>query len=295
MITEFEIAVGEIGVAARDALDELYTRRISGKPIANYAYAEPEGWDDIADGGWDLIGVAEDDGGADAPFRDLIEVARVHGRSLLPLPLVENLVAKRWSPAARDSGFPSTIAVATESGRVVVPFGAYPGISVLTSLDAVNQSVALEEDDYAPSLRMAVGGQPTNLPAEAAREFAILWAAEAVGCAEKVLDISVAYAKEREQFGRPIGRFQAVKHHLANALMAVQEAESAVIWAAADAPVLERALGVVFNAASRSIELGLQVHGGMGFTWELGLHVYLRQVVALRVLALSLARTVDGT
>src|SRR5690606_15647483 len=133
----------------------------------------------------------------------------------------------------------------------------------LSSLDLAETRDGLDDDDYAPSLRMAVGGSPTRLPAEAAREFAILWAAEAVGCAEKVLDLSVAYVKEREQFGQPIGRFQAVKHHLANALMAVQEAESAVLWAAADAPKLVPALELAFNSASRSIELGLQVHGGM--------------------------------
>ena len=295
MNTEFDIKVGEVGLVARDALEELYRRRLNGKPIATYAYDEPGGWSDIAEGGWDLIGASEEAGGADASLRDLIDVARVHGRWLPPLPVIESILAKRWSPAAREHDAPATIAVTTESGRVVVPFGAYPGVRILTGIDGVEQNASLEQDDYAPSLRMAVSEAPTSLPAGAAREFAILWASEAVGCAERVLDEAVKYAKERTQFGQPIGRFQAVKHHLANALIAVQEAESAVLWAAADAPRLEPALELAFDSATRAIEIGIQVHGGMGFTWELGLHVYLRQVVSLRLLALALARTVDGS
>jgi alkylation response protein AidB-like acyl-CoA dehydrogenase len=109
-----------------------------------------------------------------------------------------------------------------------------------------------------------------------------------------MLDIAVAYVKQREQFGQPVGKFQAVKHHLADALRLAQESESAVIWAAADAPRVSPALEVAFDSALRAAEIGVQAHGGMGFTWELGLHVYLRQIVSLRQLALSAAAIADG-
>jgi alkylation response protein AidB-like acyl-CoA dehydrogenase len=109
-----------------------------------------------------------------------------------------------------------------------------------------------------------------------------------------MLDVAVAYVKERQQFGQPIGRFQAVKHHLADALISVQEAESAVIWGAADAPRLYAALEVAFDSALRTAEIAVQAHGGIGFTWELGLHVYLRQIVTLRQLAMPLAAVADG-
>ena len=64
-------------------------------------------------------------------------------------------------------------------------------------------------------------------------------------------------------------------------------------WAASDAPKLAPALEIAFDSALRTAEVALQAHGGMGFTWDLGLHVYLRQIVALRQLSLALARIVD--
>jgi alkylation response protein AidB-like acyl-CoA dehydrogenase len=187
------------------------------------------------------------------------------------------------------------VAVRTESGRVLMPFGAMPGIQAFvdSSKDIIAAPGAMTADDYAPALRLAQVAEPTSLTAEQAGELAIVWGAEAVGCAERMLDIAVEYVKQRQQFGQPVGRFQAVKHHLADALMSAQEAESAVIWAAADAPRLVPALKVAFDSALRTAEIAVQAHGGIGFTWELGLHVYLRQIVALRQLAISLASFVD--
>lgn len=297
MSAGFDIAVSEIGVEASAGIDEWLARAFGGRPIVEYAYGTPPAWDVVADGGWDVLGVAEEDGGAGMGLRDLIAFAKVVGRWLPPMPLLETIMATRWSEAARKAGGPVTIAVASESGRVLVPFGATSGISLLagTGPDAgVRSPAPLGADDFAPSLRLAESGEPTSWTPEAARELAVVWGAEAVGCAERMLDIAVAYVKERQQFGQPIGRFQAVKHHLADALISVQEAESAVIWGAADAPRLTAALEVAFDSALRTAEIGVQAHGGIGFTWELGLHVYLRQIVTLRQLALALAAVADG-
>ena len=75
--------------------------------------------------------------------------------------------------------------------------------------------------------------------------------------------------------------------------MESQESESAVFWAASDAPKLRPALEIAFDSALRTAEIATQAHGGIGFTWDLGLHVYLRQIVTLRQLAMSLAAVVD--
>lgn len=297
MTIDFDVALSELGVDAAAAIEDLFKRRFGGRQIVEYAYGDPAGWQELAEGGWDLVGVSEQDGGAGLGIRDLISVAMVVGRWVPPLPLLETMMAKRWSAAAREASGPVTVAVRTESGRILVPFGESADISVLISIDSaagvLEAPSGVTTDDYAPSLRLVESGQATRFSPDAARELAIIWAAEAAGCAKRTLEIAVEYVKQREQFGQPVGRFQAVKHHLANALMASQESESAVFWAAADAPKLQPALEIAFDSALRTAEIATQAHGGMGFTWDLGLHVYLRQIVTLRQLALSLAAVAD--
>jgi alkylation response protein AidB-like acyl-CoA dehydrogenase len=112
--------------------------------------------------------------------------------------------------------------------------------------------------------------------------------AEMVGGAERVLQMAVEYAKVREQFGRPIGSFQAIQHKCANMLIDVESAKSAVYYAAwavsnqtAEAPL---AAAVAKAAASdsyrRASAEAIQIHGGIGFTWEHDAHLYLKRAKA---------------
>ncbi len=109
--------------------------------------------------------------------------------------------------------------------------------------------------------------------------------AEMLGAAGRVLDMSVAYAKDRVQFGRPIGSFQAVKHRLANALVDVEGMRSTVYYAAwcvatgqPDASLAaSMAKAWCSDASRRVMAAALQVHGGIGFTWEHGLHVFVKR------------------
>jgi alkylation response protein AidB-like acyl-CoA dehydrogenase len=113
-------------------------------------------------------------------------------------------------------------------------------------------------------------------------------AAELLGAAERVLERSVAYAKERVQFGRPIGSFQAVKHRLADMAVEVESLRNAVAYAAwaverdhPDAPLaasMAKAYGS--DAARRITASGIQVHGGIGFTWEHDMHLYFKRAKA---------------
>jgi hypothetical protein len=120
-----------------------------------------------------------------------------------------------------------------------------------------------------------------------------------VGCARRMLDMAVEYAGERQQFGRPIGSFQAVKHHLADVLVAIESADSAVAdairtGAPTDAEVAKVLAGIAGATASRWC---LQVIGGIGFTWEHPLHRYIRRTLALDALAGSrsdLIRRIGG-
>jgi alkylation response protein AidB-like acyl-CoA dehydrogenase len=109
--------------------------------------------------------------------------------------------------------------------------------------------------------------------------------AEMLGSCEQVLEMTVAYAKDRIQFGRPIGSFQAVKHRCADMLVDVEGMRSVTYYAAwavgNDAPDSSEAASAAktwcADAAARVMASGLQVHGGIGFTWEHDLHLYLKR------------------
>jgi alkylation response protein AidB-like acyl-CoA dehydrogenase len=120
---------------------------------------------------------------------------------------------------------------------------------------------------------------------EVLRRATVALAAEMVGTARRIFDMALEYAKERKQFDVPIGSFQAIQHKLADVSLAVERADSATQYAAmtldahdADAPrathVAKAAAG---NAATRAAKDGIQVHGGIGYTWEHDLHLFLRR------------------
>jgi alkylation response protein AidB-like acyl-CoA dehydrogenase len=106
-------------------------------------------------------------------------------------------------------------------------------------------------------------------------------AAEAVGAAARVLERTVEYVGQREQFGRPVGSFQAVKHRLADAYVQLQAARSAAYYAAWAAshgePVGGLALAQALQALRSAAAEGIQLHGGIGFTWEHEAHLYFKR------------------
>ncbi len=157
----------------------------------------------------------------------------------------------------------------------------------LASLDLDGVSVA--EDALLP------GGA-----AVARQALRVLAAAEAAGGARACLDMALAYAKVREQFGRTIGSFQAVKHHLANMLVRAEMATAAA-WDAARlgtagpeaALAAATAATVALAAYQQAARMNIQVLGGIGFTWEHDAHLYLRRAGTLAALAGPAERTAD--
>jgi len=113
-------------------------------------------------------------------------------------------------------------------------------------------------------------------------------AAELIGVGRFLLDAAVRYAREREQFGRPIGAFQGLQWKLVDIALALERAAAAVSWAAmcvdADAPEAVQAVHTAKleagSAARQSARTSLQVHGGIGYTWDHGLHFWLRRAYA---------------
>ncbi|MFJ8816388.1 acyl-CoA dehydrogenase family protein [Amycolatopsis thermoflava] len=120
----------------------------------------------------------------------------------------------------------------------------------------------------------------------------VLLAAEQTGLAQRCLDMASDYARQREQFGRPIGMFQAIKHKLANVLLEVEAATSAMmyaLWAADHHPAgLPEAAAIAATTCAEAALLAagenIQVHGGIGATWEHPAHLYLKRATTSRVL-----------
>ena len=123
------------------------------------------------------------------------------------------------------------------------------------------------------------------------RRAAVGASAEMLGAARRCLDMSVGYAKVREQFGQLIGTFQAIRHKCAEMLMEVENSHSAVYYAAwaleagaEDAPVAASICkSYVSDSARRVCGDAIQVHGGIGFTWEYDLHLYFKRAKSLEV------------
>ena len=124
------------------------------------------------------------------------------------------------------------------------------------------------------------------------RRAAVCASAEMLGAARRCLDMSVEYAKVREQFGQPIGSFQAIRHRCAEMLLDVENCHSAVYYAAwaLEAGAEDAAVAAsicksyVSESARRVCGDSIQVHGGIGFTWEYDLHLYMKRAKALEPL-----------
>ncbi|WP_338672114.1 acyl-CoA dehydrogenase family protein [Streptomyces sp. SCSIO 30461] len=161
--------------------------------------------------------------------------------------------------------------------------GSAPGLTRArwTALDETRPHARIElRDTPAELLGQDSADAVSDALTATGRTAAALLAAEAVGAAASALERTVGYAKEREQFGRPIGSFQAVKHRLADLYAAVQAARSAAYYAAWDpdagALALAQCLETLRNVASEAIQL----HGGIGFTWEHEAHHFFKRAAS---------------
>ena len=139
---------------------------------------------------------------------------------------------------------------------------------------------------------LGAAGQAGPVLASLLRRGAVGAAAEMLGAARRCLDMAVGYAKVREQFGQPIGSFQAIRHKCAEMLLEVENSHAAVYYSAwaldARAEDAELAASVakayVGDAARRVCGEAIQVHGGIGFTWEYDLHLYFKRAKALEAM-----------
>ena len=187
---------------------------------------------------------------------------------------------------------PATVLLVPADG---VPHALYlvdvaaPGVAKapVVSLDMTRQLCDLSFDD-APGTLIAAGTAASQALGAALSAGAAALAAEQVGLAQRCLDMTLAYVKERRQFARPVGSFQALKHRLADVWIAVSQARAASRYAAAclasgdpDAAVaVAVAKAYCSEAAVHAAQECVQLHGGIGFTWEHPAHLYLKRAKA---------------
>lgn len=263
------VLVDEIGALAAENIENILSK-ISGDP-----------WPALVEGGW--AGLAADQE-ADLSLRGLQEVARITGRHAVWTPLVATLLASRWFnlvPEQVAAG--ATVALQQGSGfaapyagpttLVLDASGAPVGRDRLTSIDAFA--------DVMPVAWMSGAGLQPLMAGHAAELHAVL-AATTVGAVDTVLARSVDWSQTRVQFGAPIRSFQAVRHHLANMHIAREQAWTAAIAAANEPDHAAAWSAMAVHLATTAIELGIQVHGGVGFTSEVGLQLYLCHVLQIR-------------
>jgi alkylation response protein AidB-like acyl-CoA dehydrogenase len=253
------------------AKKELLPGVASGETIATLAFTEPNGR-------WDAQGI-------EATARRDGDAWKVDGTKMFVL---DGHTANLILVAARTGdGDPA------QSVSLFRVDGDAEGLTrtALSTMDQTRKQAKLEFSGV-PATLVGTEGQGWDVLARVLDLAAVGLAAEQVGGAQFVLEMSVQYAKDRVQFGRPIGSFQAIKHKCADMLVEVESAKSAAYYAAWCAADLNDELPEVaclakaycseayFHAAAENI----QIHGGIGFTWEHPAHLYFKRAKSSELL-----------
>jgi alkylation response protein AidB-like acyl-CoA dehydrogenase len=299
----------------------------------------PAFWGELNELGWLGLHIGEANGGSGFSLSELVVVIEEMGRAIAPGPYVPTVLASAIIQAAapqdiQSQHLPGLVdgsvigavglagSVTLRDGAAHGPAGAVIGAGLADLLlFGVGDDVAIVEsrgpgveienpknlDPSRRAARVTLSGAPAQVLPGARQVLVdlsrLLFAAEAIGVARECTDMASAYAKVRRQFGRPIAMFQAVKHHCANMLVAVELATS-LVWDAARAGSAEdgqlsytaaMAAALALPAATENAQLNIQVHGGIGFTWEHDAHLYLRRAAAIAAIVDAETAAVDVT
>lgn len=302
--TEDQIAITE---AARAMLADTCAPADLRKLLESGAARDDGRWTAIRDMGLLGIMAPERAGGLGMTLVDLIGVAEAAGYVALPEPLVEQagvvvpLLAEIGQDIALAEVLEGRIVAAGAPGRRFVTDADQADRLLLADGDAVHLLDAgdvtlTREQGFDPFRRLfRVGWTPgastrvADSWGQATDRGAVLAAAQMIGLAQRGIDMAVAYARERTQFGKPIGSYQAVKHLIATAQVKVEFARPVVHAAAAELTLgglaararVSHAKIAAGEAADLATRTAVQVHGAMGMTWEVDLHFFLKRAMAL--------------
>lgn len=322
----------ELAEVARAFLTSQKARWAARSLLDSADESRPPFWQDLVELGWLGLHIDEEHGGSGYGLPELVVVVEELGRAVAPGPFVPTVIASaviakdgtdeqkaRLLPGLIDGTVTAGVGLGgdvrvdggpkgqTANGDAGIVLGA--GLAELLLIAAGDDVLLVERGRDGVTIDVPNNLDPTRrsgrvslrdvnvdiLPG--ARESALarartLLAAEAVGGATDCVDAAVDYAKVRQQFGRTIATFQAVKHHCANMLVGAESATAAV-WDASRAAGEDEeqfrlaaavAATLAFPAYARNAELNIQVHGGIGFTWEHDAHLHLRRALTDRAL-----------
>jgi alkylation response protein AidB-like acyl-CoA dehydrogenase len=292
---------------------ELLTERFKPEHVRELAEAgeyDQAVWKELCELGWPGIFIGEEHGGQGLGTVELIILMEELGYALAPLPFLSNAAAglvldaagsdeqkERWLPGIASGEARGTVGILKDDGEAkLVPDADTADVILLLGHEGA-RIVEPAQADVEPVVTMdatrrfsRVRGGESGDPLEGDRipgvsRMAAALAAELTGIAQKAMEMAVEYARERKQFGRPIGSYQAVSHSCAQMLLETEGARSASYYAAwcgdAEPETLPLAACMAKAYASdagwRVCTAALQVHGGIGFTWEHDLHFFLKR------------------
>jgi len=287
---------------------ELLADRAGPARVREHAEGErtdEELWRELAELGWPGIAVDEAFAGQGLGILELAILAEELGRAVAPVPFLPTALAAtliehagsdeqraRWLPGLASGETRGAVASADGAGPDLAP-GARDAEVIVVVDDEVARVVPAAEADLQPArsidptrpgalVALAPGAGeelPGDVPAAVDRALVAV-SAELVGVCGRALDMTVAYVKDRRQFGTPVGAYQAVSHRCAEMLLATERARAATTFAAwaADAdpeqlPAAAAMAKVTASDAGREVTgAAIQLHGGIGFTWEADVH-----------------------
>lgn len=299
---DFELSADQR--ALQDAAADLLGQLATSERVRRADGFDADLWREMVAQGWPALAVAEDAGGIGLGLVETAVLAEQIGRHVAPAPYVSTAMALH----AVVAGGASEYAERLLSGAIgAVAWGGVPVpdlpiadvLVVVGSQDVTAYDVSSARPDVQPAMDLTrrvasadcLPGNGISLGEAALAEemldrAATVYAAELLGIGGRMLELAVDYAKVREQFGKPIGSFQAVKHRCADMHVDVEGMRSSAYyaaWAVQAIGGLEGSLAASTakswcgDAAIRVVSSALQVHGGIGFTWEHDLHLYLKR------------------
>ena len=298
-------------LALRDAVAGLLEKR-AGLPLLQQAWASPSSdgvwsvWKDLAEMGVQGLMAPESAGGSGMDWVTMALVLAEAGRAAVPLPLLET--AAVGVPVLASAGDPGGSLSSLVDGSAVLTVRSGSGSDGLVAAASRadwfllgstlyrRDEVRIEPVESVDRTRDAAVVSPMGpgvAVGDSLQAGALATAAVLVGLGRALVQMTVDYVKDRHQFGVPVGSFQAVKHHLANATMQVEFA-APTVWAAAwemshpedvGAAQVSRSVSLAkamaSDAAEQAARVALQCHGAMGYTDDYHLHFWLKRVWCL--------------
>lgn len=281
----------------RDLLGAVFDRDRLRAAVERDGALDRSLWRELGAAGFFALRLPEEAGGVGLGLPEAVLLFEEAGRALLPGPLVATHLAAGLVKGAAEGEAVVTavagelpVAHLAEADAVLVGTDALAGEPLVG--EALRAFVAAARPVRSMDPLTPLHSRPAHAerapaatertPAHAGRlrfEAALLTAAEQLGSAARTIETAVEHAGEREQFGSPIGSFQAVKHLCADMLARTEPARAAVYAAAVTGDPVEIAAAKLLadEAAVRNARDCLQIHGGMGFTWEADVHLHLKR------------------